>query len=183
QLINVDTTNPTNLITNGSFEVNTTGWAAEGSSTISQSAALKYIGNDSLSIVTTDAANDGAKFAYALTSNTKYTLNYYVRTNLTSADTGTLSTIQIGRAEDGSTDTSCLTAQTVLTNGWKQLTCTFTTGTTSGSPYVYIKQTDATARTFFIDGVELSQFSLLANASIEQAIAGNWAVKGSSTVT
>src|SRR5581483_4100389 len=84
QLINVDTTNPTNLITNGSFEVNTTGWAAEGSSTISQSAALQYIGNDSLSIVTTAAANDGAKFAYALASNTKYTLNYYVRTNLTS---------------------------------------------------------------------------------------------------
>jgi hypothetical protein len=190
QLLNIDTTNSVtdltnngnnNLITNGSFETNTTGWSARGSSTLSQDSTQYYIGNKSLKDATTAAADDGAKYnltTTTLASNTKYTFLASVRMS-----PGTnMSTLQLGRSEDGSADTSCLTAQTVTSDGWTNFSCTFTTGTTSGTPYVYIKQTDATARNFYIDAAQLTRYSLLANASIEQAIAGNWTAKGTPTI-
>jgi hypothetical protein len=196
QLLNVDTTNPVsdlttnsaaNLVTNGSIEDgnSTTGWTARGSSTLSQSTTQKYVGNNSLSVVTTAAANDGAKYALTTTTlatNTQYTLTLSAKLGgTTSTPNNSISTIQIGRAEDGSTDTSCLTAQTINTAGWTTLTCTFTTGTTSSTPYIYIKQTDATARTFFVDGVQLTRSWILQNYSIESAIAGNWTTLGTPT--
>ncbi len=151
----VDTsTDSANLVTNGSFEINTTGWVAEGSSTISRttSSPTPYLGLGQLKVVTTAAANDGAKYAYALASTTQYTLTAFARLDSGSA---AMATFQMGRADNGSTDTSCLTAQTVVTGGWTRFTCTFTTGTTSGSPYVYFKQTDAAVHTFYLDAVKL----------------------------
>ncbi|OGL34495.1 hypothetical protein A3F05_01735 [Candidatus Saccharibacteria bacterium RIFCSPHIGHO2_12_FULL_47_17] len=154
-LTQVDTTTDTaNLITNGSLEVDTTGWTARGSSTISRttSSPTPYLGLGQLKAVTTAAANDGAKYAYALASTTQYSLTGFARLDSGSA---AMATFQMGRADDGSTDTSCLTAQTLVTGGWTRFTCTFTTGTTSGSPYVYFKQTDAAAHTFYLDAVKL----------------------------
>lgn len=151
QIFNTDTTTDSaNLVTNGSLEVDTTGWTARGSSTLSRSTAQQYLGLASLSVATTAAANDGAKYAVSLASATQYSLSLLVKLN-----SGTFTTFEIGRADNGSTDTSCLTAQTVVTGGWTRFSCTFTTGTTSGSPYIYAKQTDATARTFFLDAVKL----------------------------
>ena len=191
QLLNVDTTNPitdltnngnNNLVTNGSFEAGTTGWSAEGAGvTLAQSNVRKYIGNDSLSITTPASTNRGAKYnltTTTLASNTKYNLTLAARM----AAGSTMSTFEIGRSEDGAADTSCLTAQTVNSAGWTSFSCSFTTGTTSGTPYIYVKQTDAVARTFFIDAVQLTRFSILANASIEQAIsASNWQADGTPT--
>jgi hypothetical protein len=97
-----------------------------------------------------------------------------------------MSTLQIGHSFDGTTgnETSCLTAQTITTSGWTTLTCTFTTGTTSSTPYIYIKQTDATARTFFVDGVQLTRSWILQNYSAEQALsASNWVLKGAAVAT
>jgi hypothetical protein len=179
-----------NLVTNGSFEggSSTTGWTNDGASaTVAQSSLQKYVGNNSMLVTTPATANRGAKYnltTTTLATNTKYTFIVSARTGTTtSATTSSMSTFEMGRAEDGSTETSCLTAQTINSTGWTTLTCTFTTGATSGTPYVYVKQTDATARTFFIDGVQLSRTSLVSNYSIEQAIAGNWAIKGAAAVT
>jgi hypothetical protein len=195
QLINIDTTNPVtdlttngtqNLITNGSFEGTngTTGWAAyNGAETIAQTSSLQFIGNSSLSVTTTAAANRGAKYSLTTTtlaSNTKYNLTLSVRL----ASGTSMSTLKIGRADNGASDTDCLSAQTVSNTSWTTFNCSFTTGTTSSTPYIYIKQSDATARTFYIDGVQLTRFSLLANASVEQAItASDWQSLSSGTVT
>jgi hypothetical protein len=129
QLLNVDTTNPVsdlttnstaNLVTNGSMEGanGVTGWTARGSAaTPTQVSTQKYIGNNALSETTTAAANDGAKYALTTTTlatNTQYTLTLSAKLGgTTSAPNNSISTIEIGRAEDGSTDTSCLTAQTI----------------------------------------------------------------------
>jgi hypothetical protein len=129
QLLNVDTTNPVsdlttnstaNLVTNGSMEGanGVTGWTARGSAaTPTQVSTQKYIGNNALSETTTAAANDGAKYALTTTTlatNTQYTLTLSAKlAGSTTTPNNSMSTIQIGRAEDGSTDTSCLTAQTI----------------------------------------------------------------------
>jgi|GEM_PF-1092700 len=199
QLFKVDTTNPVsdltssstaNLVTNGSFEdgSSTIGWAVKGSASVAQSASQMYIGNNSLAVTTTALANDGAKYnltTTTLATNTQYTLTLSVKLLQPNSQSSvqTANTIQIGRAEDGSTDSSCATGQTISSAGWTTLTCTFTTGATSGTPYIYIKQTDATARTIYIDGVQLSRSYILQNSSIEQAIAGNWTAKGTTPTT
>jgi hypothetical protein len=189
QLLNIDSSTSltsnltTNLITNGSFEgtTATTGWVADGAgASIAQSSTQKYIGNNSLAVTTPATATRGAKFNLStstLLSGTQYTLTLSARL----ASGSSMSTFEMGRAEDGSTHSSCLTGQTVTGNGWSTLSCTFTTGVTSSTPFIYVNQTDATVRTFYIDGVQLTQNSLVANYSIEQAIAGNWTAKGTPT--
>jgi hypothetical protein len=68
----------------------------------------------------------------------------------------TASGMEIGRSEDGSTFTSCATGQTINTS-FAQLSCTFTTGATSGSTFIYIR--DANSRTnaapFYVDTAQL----------------------------
>ncbi|MBA3679480.1 carbohydrate binding domain-containing protein, partial [Candidatus Saccharibacteria bacterium] len=153
-LLKVDnsSSNPSNLVTNPSFETNTTGWVARTGCTLARVTTTAYAGTASGQCINTATANAGMNFPVSLTSSTAYNLVVYARADTTS---GNFSTLQIGRADDGSTDTQCLTAQTVSSTGWTRYVCSFTTGTTSGSPYIYIKQTDATARTVYVDAVVL----------------------------
>lgn len=166
--------NNLNVISNPSFESNTTGWAANGSATLTQITADKYSGLGSLSVATTAAASDGAKFNYALAASTTYSFSVYAR-----ATTANFSTLQLGYSADTTTQTSCLTAQAVITTGWTRYTCSFTTGTVSGtaaSRFVYVKQTDATARTFYIDAVQLEVASAATNYNL-----GNISLNGTIT--
>lgn len=149
-VFNVDTTSP-NLISNNSFETNgASGWSAHGGASAPAQTILAHYDNDGSLQVDATAANHGARFNYALTASTQYSLSMFVRA--ASAD---FSTLQIGYSADGSTDTSCATGQTAEAGKWLRITCTFTTGAVSGTRYVYIKQTDATTRTFYIDAVQL----------------------------
>lgn len=150
RVLNIDTTT-SNLITNPSFEAGTSGWAAKGSATLSQVTTPSYEGNASMSVATAAGVGAGATYAFSLASSTQYTFSVFAR-----AAGSNFSTFEIGRSENGLTDTSCLTAQTVTTTAWSSYRCTFTTATVSGSPYLYVKQTDATARTWYIDGAELT---------------------------
>ncbi|MEK7600331.1 MAG: carbohydrate binding domain-containing protein [Patescibacteria group bacterium] len=158
QLFNVDTTATQNLLTNSNFETNITGWSAKGSAaTPAFDITQRYIGIGSLKEVTTAAANDGTKYDYALASNTTYGFSFYAKLDSASV---AFATMNVGYSNDGSTDTDCLSAQTVTTGGWTRFSCLFTTGTTSGTPYVYIKQSDATIHTFYIDGAQLQTSSV-----------------------
>jgi len=152
-IFTVDTTT-TNYLTNPGFEVNTTGWAIDGATSITRVTTNKYHGVGSLQIINPATANTGAKttaFNTALASTTQYTLSFYAQLS-----SGTFTTLVAGHADNGSTKTACtLNSNTVVTAGWNRYSCTFTTGTVSGTPYIYIGQSDATARTFFIDAVQL----------------------------
>ncbi len=190
QLFSVDTSTTQNLLSaNPSVEVDTTGWAAKngsGTSTLTRvtsTTTSPYSGNASLQIATTGAnsTNAGATYNVSLSGTTTYALSFYVK----ASGSTNLSTLEIGRSEDGSTDTSCATAQTANPSNWTRLTCTFTTGDApSGTTYVYIKQTDSTNHTFFVDGVQLEpKTNLLTNPGAESAISGNWTALTNSTAT
>ncbi|MEK9196255.1 MAG: hypothetical protein AAB914_02695, partial [Patescibacteria group bacterium] len=92
-------------------------------------------------------------------------------------------TLQFGRSDNGSTDTNCSSTNTVSATGWTRYTCTFTTGTTS-SPYVFIRQTDSTPRTIYIDAVQLEILSqVVTNSGFETDTSG-WTHKGATdTIT
>lgn len=152
QAIKVDTTADSgNLVTNGSFEVNTSGWAGRGTGSVSRITSSSFSGVGAMS-VTTSAANDGAKYNLTLAVSTQYTINFMAQ-----AVGSGFSTMNYGYSVDGSTETDCKTAQNPVTTGFKIFTCTFTTTATapSGTPYIYIKQTDGTGRTFYIDAFQI----------------------------
>ena len=150
----VDDTSLTNIVSNPGFEASTTGWTADGSGGITQSLTQHYHGLASLRISTPATANTGAytnSFSTAITSSTQYTFSFYA------LDGGTaFSTLTAGYSNNGSTKTACsLNNNIVLSSGWQRYSCTFTTGTVSGSPYIYITQSDANARIFYVDAVQL----------------------------
>jgi hypothetical protein len=149
-IFNLDTTS-NNLITNSTFEsLGTTGWVAHNGASISQSILAHYDNDGSLDIDAT-AANHGARYPFALAASTQYSFSVFVR-----AATASFATVQLGYSNNGSTDTSCATAQQVYNGQWVRLTCTFTTaGSVSGTRYVYVKQTDAASRSFWIDATQL----------------------------
>jgi len=176
QAINVSTVTTPNLISNGDFESGTSGWSGKGSGTIARNdttAIGAASGVGSLAVTTTAAANDGAFFNYTFAASTQYTLSLYARST-----SGTVSTISIGHQDVATTDINCLTSQSITTT-WTRYTCTFTTGGTITPPtQIYIKQSDATARTFYIDAVQLEQAS---SASSFQANQANFQVQTSTS--
>ena len=180
-LVKFDTATTENLLTNGNFESSYSPWAGKsGSETVSQTGSQHYLGTGSMSVATTAAANDGVKYNYSLASQTTYTMTFYVKSNVLTAAT---STINIGRSENGSTDSDCATSQTVNGGGWSKLTCTFTTGNVTGTDYIYLKQSDATARTLYIDAVELqSSGNLNTNPDVEVDTSG-WSTYSSPTLS
>lgn len=65
----------TNLITNPSFETNTTGWSGAFFGSIARSSARQYHGVYSLAVTPTAATTDGANYDIALTSGTTYAIS------------------------------------------------------------------------------------------------------------
>jgi hypothetical protein len=149
-VLNVDTVTP-NLISNSSFESQgTTGWAAHGGASAPTQTISAHYDNDGALAVAATAANHGARYSFQLAAATQYSFSVFVR-----ASGSSFGTLQLGYSANGSTDTSCVTGQTADINGWKRLSCTFTTGAVSGTRYVYVKQTDATSRTWHLDAAQL----------------------------
>lgn len=163
--------NNANLITNPSFDTDTTGWANFTGATLSRIITDQYSGQSSLSVVNTATAGAGAKINYNLAASTTYSFSLYAK-----ATGSNFATFQIGYSADGATNTSCLTAQTVTTTGWTRYTCTFTTTTVSGTRYVYFAQTDGTARTFYVDAVQLEAAAAPTNYNV-----GNISLNGTIT--
>jgi hypothetical protein len=152
-VLNVDTTTP-NMITNASFETNTTGWVAmtgntAGDPTIARDTTQAMFGAASMKITTNADINEGAKYPVTLSPSTQYTLTFNARVSA-----GSFSTISVGRADVSGTDISCLTSQQI-NSSWGRYSCTFTTGSTITNSYIFIKQSDATARNWFIDAVQI----------------------------
>ncbi len=152
-LFNIDSTaDAANLITNGSFESNTTGWAVKGGASISSSSAQSMFGSKSLEVTTTATAHDGAKYPVTLSAGQAYTFSFYDR-----VASGSFTTLSFGYSADGTNETTYYdSGRTMVTDGWILHSITFTPSAVSGSPYVFIKQTSATARTFYIDGAYLT---------------------------
>jgi hypothetical protein len=68
----------TNLITNPSFGIDTTGWTSQGSFTIARSTARAFLGAASLAVTSTAGTNGGAAIGVPMTSGQTYALTAHV---------------------------------------------------------------------------------------------------------
>lgn len=157
-----DTTTSTNLLKNTSFEnASTTGWTGLGTGTVGSSFGSGYSGIYVGGMTTTAAAGSGIKtngtagfVSGTSPSNGTYTLSFFARLN-----SGTFTTLSAGYNQ-GASDVACtLNNTTVLTTGWQRYSCTFTAS--ASVSYIYISQTDATARVMLIDSIQLQSGSTL----------------------
>lgn len=147
--------NTSDLITNGNLEQNATGWAADGSSTISRITSQQYVGSASLQVTTTTAAGDGVKYPIQLTANTTYTASFYAK-----LASGSWNGMEFGYSTTGlvAGETFCKQNQQVKTGGWLTFNCTFTVPNVTIDPaaYFYAKQASGgTARTFYVDAFQM----------------------------
>jgi hypothetical protein len=146
----------TNLITNPNFEVNTTGWSAEGGGTPSIARSTTQAWNGTASMLITKGT---ASFMYArhsnvaLTQNTTYHYSAWVYPSV--------SAIRLAYRPNGVglTSTGVLT---VTPNVWQRIQWSFTTGAgiTTGNFDVGWEQADAAdGATAYVDGIMLVQGS------------------------
>jgi hypothetical protein len=153
--------------------------AAPGGGTITRNttAANNATGQASVSVVTTATTGHGARdrLSAALTANLQYTVSFTVR------GTSSFTTLDTVYSRDGTntSTTACATGSTVTTAIWKRVTCTFTapsSGITSSNE-IFIRQSDATARTFYIDNLSVTvnaSANHAADGSVDSALGTNW---------
>jgi hypothetical protein len=158
-IFNVDTTD-TNLIGNPGAEVNSVGWSVKGSGTIIRDTSKQKFGSGSFKIVTTAASGDGAQYAGLSLPVGTYSIGVSV---LNSGSAFGAAKLEAGITNGGG-DNVCTLAPAVsatipTTTGWTRFTCSVTIATTTGTA-LYIKQTEAVAHTFWVDGIELSSGSV-----------------------
>jgi hypothetical protein len=160
-LFNADTTT-TNLITNSSFVIGTTGWAQTGTgASISQNTAASnsYDGSDSLAVTTSTTANSsgtptGAQVTGFTGSITpaQYSFAFVAKANASGfADLNVIIT-------GGSAPTCTLSSIIVSTTSWGRYNCTFTTTSTNATA-ITIGESGTTSHTLWIDDVSLTQAS------------------------
>ncbi len=149
----------TELAVNGGSETSAsfnTDWTVVGSASRSRTttAGQFVTGLAGASVTTTAAANDGVR--NNLSANPVVSTTYQVSFAAKLA-AGTFTTLDVRYSRDGGTDLEPCTSystQTLSTSVWTKITCTITTdGTTATNPDLIIRQTDATARTFYIDNL------------------------------
>ncbi len=149
----------TELADNGGAETSSsfnTDWTTVGSASRSRTTtAGQYVtGQAGVSVTTTALANDGVR--NNLTANPVVSTTYQVSFTA-KLSAGTFSTLQVAYSRDGGTDIEPCTSyssQTLSTSVWTKITCTITTdSTTATNPDLIIRQTDATARTIYIDNL------------------------------
>jgi hypothetical protein len=153
--------------------------AAPAGGTVSRNttAANNATGQASVSVVTTAVANHGAAdtLSAALTANLQYNVSYTVKG---AASFSTLDTIY-SRDGTNTATTSCRTGSTVTTSVFTRITCTFTapsSGITAANA-IFIRQSDATARTFYIDNLSVTvnaSVNHAADGSVDSALGTNW---------
>ncbi len=168
-------------------------WTNTGLATVTrQNVAGDYIstGQGSVAVATTGAGG-GAKnqLSSALSANTTYNVSFTTRLT---AGAATFTDMNVQYSADGGTSllTSCSAAATSNTSIWTKVNCTFTTpssGITSANG-ILIRQTGATARTFYVDNLSVTiaadyNFATDGGASDNTNFATNWTTAGAGTVS
>ncbi|MEO5950615.1 MAG: hypothetical protein ABIQ04_04160 [Candidatus Saccharimonadales bacterium] len=137
-----------------------TNWPAAGSASTARITTDGQEASDSAEVTAGTTAGNGVKnklFVKPLVS-THYRTSVYAKLATGSAFTDF--TVRYS-PDNGTTFVDCsnYNTQTVVTTGWTQITCDFTTGTTPvTNPYVYFTQatSPASARTYLVDSFSLT---------------------------
>lgn len=140
-----DVTTRTNLVTNPSFETDTTGWASN-QSTIARSIAQSKFGSYSLLVTpSTNVAGIRTNTQPTFTTGTTYTFSAWVYTTVAK-------NLKVEAATSGGGSPSTL----VPANTWTRLTKTFVAGSTAF--HLYVSGADDT-QPFYVDGIQLEASS------------------------
>lgn len=166
-------------------------WSNTGTATVTrQNTAGSYIatGQGSVAIAAT-GANAGAKnqLSNALSANTTYNVSYTTR--LTSGSTSFTDMNAYYSIDGTASSVACDTGQAVNTSVWTKVNCTFTTpasGITSGNS-IFIRQTAASTRTFYVDNLSVTiaaDYNFATDGTVNDAgnFATNWLTAGLGTV-
>lgn len=172
--------NATEYANNGGAESSTftmwTGAFAGGTVNRNTTAANVATGQASVSVATTGAGHGAENtLSTTLRANLTYSVSYTVKgaTNFT-----TLETVYSRDGTNTST-TSCNSSQTVTTSIWSRISCTFTAPSSgiTASNSIFIRQTDGTSRTFYIDNLSVTvdaDVNHAADGSVDSALGSNW---------
>ncbi len=177
-------------LTDNTYPANT--WTALTGTTISRyTTAGDYIatGQGSASATTTAVANTGLSNRLSTTLNANMTYNVSFTTRLTS---GTFTDMNVYYSRDGTTTggATCTAAATSVTSVWTKVNCTFTapaSGITSSNA-IFIRQTAAAVRTFYVDNLSVTlaaDLNYATDGTVNDDInfATNWSAVGTSTVS
>ena len=138
----------TNLVTNPSFEVGTTGWYGAGA-TISRDTGTYYSGVASLKVIAAGQWNDvQLASTISATPNTTYTVSYRVK-----GEAGKSLNTEIYQSSGGTLAGSSYST----TGSWQYPSFTFTTSSTATNIRLVIKNYYAGAHTFYVDNVLIEQ--------------------------
>jgi hypothetical protein len=137
-----------NLCTNGSFETNTTLWAASGGGSIARSTVQQYHGAYSLQISPSAATADGASYdTVALVSGTTYAYSAKVR-----GVAGLAYTIGLYNTAGN----VALSTVTFTASGrWQWVYGYYTETSSTGRRFSAIKAGHASTANFYLDGVQV----------------------------
>jgi hypothetical protein len=162
---------------------------AAGATVTRNNVAGNYVATGQASVMVSTAAtnNIGVKntLSAALTANTTYNVSFTTR-----QASGTLNTLNVYYSNTGSgVDQECTSSATSLTSVWSKVNCTFTTGAsgiTAGNA-IFIRQSGAAARVFYIDNLSVTiaadyNFATDGNVSDNANFATNWLTAGLGTV-
>lgn len=145
----------TNLVTNPSFEVNTTGWAANNANAaIARDTAQFWIGAASLKVDTTAALSGCYTTIPGTQGSTVYTVSCYVR------GTGSVRLDMSSAAGD-----FAVGSVVTLTSSWQRVTTTGTSLAASTNVLPVVRQMTAGAQTMWVDAVMLEQSGTVSDYS------------------
>lgn len=151
-------TGATNLITNGGFETDTTGWSVVGTATIARSTAASLFGSASL-LVNPPANNDGTSFAGTGNAGQgdTYTASGFVKA-VTAGDEGQL---QVFIVNTGGTFEIFSTTVEIVAAAWTRFTFTFTWAETLHTGWVLtVRDASGGGKDFYLDGVQYESGSV-----------------------
>lgn len=134
-------------------------WLSIGAGTVNRYTTLTNVGTGQASAEVNTPASINTGVRVRLVSNLATSTTYQVSFT-GKLSSGSFNSLEVRYTRDGGGSTvPCATysTQTLTTTGWSKVTCIFSTDSSAAvSPYLLIRQTDATARTFYIDNVSVT---------------------------
>ena len=155
-----------NLLTNPSFQTNTTGWSGVGSATIARSTSDSVFGSSCLAVTKAAASNSGVSLAsrVAVTQNLSYAVSAYVKIPSSSEDGSLQIKVEWFTAVAGGSSISSTTSSLVaVTSGsdWVRIAKIATAPSTAAGVMISIIQPTAgtASKIFLVDAALLEQAS------------------------
>ncbi len=145
----------------GSFATNWTNYQPSGTATTSYESNTIYDTAGSAQVDTTATAGIGMRNNMSITPsiNTQYLVSFYIQPTSTMTSSVVVGFLPAGGTGAPSGTAACTdyNTQTAAANTWTKITCLFTTpGAGISNPDLVIYQSDATARSFYVDALSIT---------------------------